>query len=596
MSSMNVLHRIVPFLIIFQIILYPSVYACKDIIACGDATKGEYNLLLKVRDPSRPGYQVLRIIPEGYEYTYHHPWTGENILFTSLHKYIGIACINDTPPSIVKAGMTLTNVGLAFGDADSLSRWINPSPFAWDDFDWIRYACEQANTTQEAVNLLTIDVVDIMHAPGVSENLFIVGPDKGYVIEADAVRYNIKEISNGYDVISNYPRELWKTQFIKNLPISSLFETENEKIVCKGNTIKLNSILGIRIIDIGENWITAVQIPFFTFMTYDNGKPVLQTNPIQIMLGERETVGDYSVSLLDIQDSKAKVHIETVQHAWQNQMENIIDQKYGTITLLDMMNWSRLNESRLDGLRPMCEPKFEYEGSTIYKIPKQYSSMLSNGWFAANHAHSSIFVPFHICNTDILDPYETGEVAYLCSQLSQTYIDSLLPPIQGIETVFLHETQLIENWAINYLDEGKDVSTVLTISDTSMQKQAWQMLQIFKEIQTCTDESKQKIFLSMLEGIYNENYSDTLKHIKNALLSIKTDQCWDSSRDLLELVMKDICHFPILICQATNKPYEDVEELYKQGEIYLSMDQYDNAYHALLLSFSLAYDRFYDFS
>ena len=50
--------------------------SCKDIIACGDATAGDYNLLLKVRDPSRPGLQVLCIIPVGYEYTYRNPWNG----------------------------------------------------------------------------------------------------------------------------------------------------------------------------------------------------------------------------------------------------------------------------------------------------------------------------------------------------------------------------------------------------------------------------------------------------------------------------------------------------------------------------------------
>lgn len=51
--------------VIFTIILFlnltvsDSTKACKDIIACGDATAGDYNLLLKVRDPSRPGLQVL---------------------------------------------------------------------------------------------------------------------------------------------------------------------------------------------------------------------------------------------------------------------------------------------------------------------------------------------------------------------------------------------------------------------------------------------------------------------------------------------------------------------------------------------------------
>ncbi len=594
MNTMGIFHKAIAFILLLQMILYPSVQACKDIIVCGDATEGAYNLLLKVRDPSRPGYQVLCMIPEGYEYTYRHPWTGKNISFTSSCKYIGVTSIDDIPPSIVKAGMTLTSAGLAFGDADSLSRWINPSTYAWDDFDWIRYACEQATTTKEAVDLLTTDVVDTMCAPGVSENLFVVGPEEGYLIEADAFRYHIKEIANGYDVISNYPRELWNTQYVKTLPIASSFDTENERIISKGDCIRLNSILGIRICDVGDNWITVKQIPFFTFIIYENGKPILLTDPIKIMIGKRETVGDYSVSLLDIQDLKARVHVETVQHAWQKQIEEIIDQRYGTITLLDMMNWSRLNESMLDGLRPMCEPKFEYEGSTIYKVPTQFSSVLSNGWFAANHAHSSIFVPFHICNTDILDPYETENVACLCSQLSQTYVDTLLPAIQHVESVFLHETQLIEDWAVHVLTDGKDVSAVLTLSDTSMQHQAWLMLQIFKEIRTCSDESLQKTLLSLLEDTYEENYSCSLPHMKDVLLSIQTEQCWDSSQELLELVIKDICHLPIELCQATNKTYADAEELFKQGELYLSAGQYDEAFQVLVPSFHLAYHRFYD--
>jgi hypothetical protein len=594
MNMMDVFPKVISCILLLQMILSAPVQACKDIIACGDATEGEYNLLLKVRDPSRPGYQVLCMVPEGYEYTYHHPWTGKNISFTSSCSYIGVTSVDDIPPSIVKAGMTLTDTGLAFGDADSLSRWINPTIYAWDDFDWIRYACEQATTTQEAVDLLTTDVVDTMCAPGVSENLFVVGPEDGYLIEADAFRYHIKQITNGYDVISNYPRELWKTQYVKTLPIASSFDTENEKVISKGNTMRLNSILGIRLCDVGDNWITVKQIPFFTFIIYENGKPIILTEPIKIMLGERKTVGDYSITLLEVQDLKARVHVETVHHAWQRKMEDIIDQRYGTITLLDMMNWSRLNESMLDGLRPMCEPKFVYEGSAIYKIPTQYSSVLGNGWFAANHAHSSIFVPFHNCNTDILTPYETGEVACLCSQLSQTYFDTLLPAIQRVESVFLHENQMIEDRAVHFLNEGTDVSAILTLSDISMQHQAWLMLQIFHEIRTCTDMDQQKNMLSMLEDIYFDDYSNSLPHIKDALIRMQTEQCWESSQELLTLVLKDICHLPIELCKATNRTYIDAEELFKQGELCLSNGQYDEAFQLLASSFHVAYGRFYD--
>ena len=128
-----------------------SVCACKDIIAIGDATEGDYNLLMKVRDPSRPGPQVLSIVPKGYEYDYHHPWTGKTMSFTTEHKYIGIASEDDILPNIVKAGMSLSTSGLAYGDADTGSGWINPiKRYAWDDFDWIRYACQTAGDEDEA--------------------------------------------------------------------------------------------------------------------------------------------------------------------------------------------------------------------------------------------------------------------------------------------------------------------------------------------------------------------------------------------------------------------------------------------------------------
>ena len=105
-----------------------SVNACKNIIVDGDATAGDYNLLLKVRDPSRPGLQVLCIVPEGYEYTYHHPWTGKPLNYRVDHKYIGVATQGDTLPNIVKAGMMFTDSGIAFGDADTMSNWKNPYP------------------------------------------------------------------------------------------------------------------------------------------------------------------------------------------------------------------------------------------------------------------------------------------------------------------------------------------------------------------------------------------------------------------------------------------------------------------------------------
>jgi hypothetical protein len=579
--------------IIFQILNMPSITACKDIVACGDATEGDYNLLLKVRDPSRPGFQVLCMIPEDYEYAYHHPWTGQNMTFTSSHAYIGVASKDDIPPSIVKAGMTVTDAGLAFGDADSVSRWINPSPYAWDDFDWIRYACEQADTAEEAADMLTTEAVDKLHAPAVSENLFIVGADKGYLIEADAYRYHIKEIVNGYDVISNYPRQLWRTQYLRLLPISTSFDTEKQELITKGDIIRLNSLQGIRITNINDTGILVKQVPFFTFITYENGKPYPITEPIHISLGKRETVGDYSVTLLDIQGNTAIVHVETVQHAWQTKMETIIDQKYGSITVQDLMNWSRLNGSMLDGLRPMCETSFTYEGSAIYKIPKQYSNILSNGWFAANHAHSSIFVPFHVCNTDIFDPYETGDVAVLSSTLSKAYSNQLIPLITNVETVFLHENDRLERWAHERVDNIFDVSNVVTVSDVSMQKQAWTMLQIYDEIQKKPDPEQKSLLLSSFNDSYTMNYMSSLTHLKDVFFELGSIQGSDSLQDPLVQLTIDICGSIIEMCHAAEIPCPEAEQSFEQGITLLSIGQYEQGFEMLSSSYLSASDCFY---
>jgi len=588
------LYGFILFIIIFQILNASSVTACKDIIACGNATDGEYNLLLKVRDPSRSGYQVLCMIPQGYEYQYHHPWTGEALSFTASHSYIGVASKDDVPPSIVKAGMTLTDAGLAFGDADSMSRWVNPSQYSWDDFDWIRYACEQADAAEEAAYMLTTEVVDQLHAPGVSENLFVVGPDTGYLIEADAFRYHIKKIDNGFDVISNYPRELWKSQYLSKLPISPSFELEKEKMVSKGNIIRLQSIKGIRITDINETSISVKQIPFFTFVTYENGKPVLVTDPVHIDIGERKTVGDFSVTLVYIKDSKAQVHVETVQHAWQNHVEEIIEPEYGHITIRDMMNWSRLNESMLDGLRPMCEPTFIHEGSAIYNIPKEGYEILSSGWFAANHAHSSIFVPFHIYDTDIFDPYETGEVALLSSSLSQTYFDGLLPIIIRVEDVFLYENGRLETWAAKRYYDSVNLSNILTISDMSMQSQAWLMLQICDDIDTISEGTIKTNLLRNLEKSYDSNYSFTLDMVKEVFFEMRSIEGAEAIQDRLIQIVQNICESTIDMCHASEKDCLNAEQLLEEGNMLLLNGQYDLGFDRLKAAYTIASDLFYN--
>ncbi len=559
-----------------------NVEACKDIIACGNATEGDYNLLLKVRDPSRPGLQVLCIVPEGYEYTYRYPWTGKPMSCKVLHKFIGVATKKDTIPNIVKVGMSLSDAGIAYGDADTNSRWINPTKNAWDDFDWIRYACEKAKSEDEAVTLMTNDVVKKMHATGVSENLFVVGPKKGYVIEADAFHYKTREVVDGIEVMSNYPKDLWKTQREKKFPISKTFDTVIEKEVRNKGVIRLNSLYGVRIVDIGENYISVVPISFYYILKTKSFGVIKK-----ISLGERETVGYFSVELLDIDGNKAKVRVCNVFKVWEEKILEYIQSKYGSITVKDMINWSRLHDDDLDGLRPMCEDFFKYESVVIYKIPKEDYEIMSMGWFSPNHACSSIFVPFHICNKDIYDPYETGEAAELSLNLLNEYRHGILnSSFTNVEEVFLNEVNIAEQISKDQIKNHLLISDFLTVIDMGMQRQAWLTEQIWMDIKKITDQDKKLLVANSINKIWDKNYSNSLKNMKNSVIDLKELSNTDSIINKIFEIALDICKSRIDAAIAMGKPTQTVEEEFKEGSKFIKQGEYEDGFDNLQKGFT----------
>jgi len=561
--------------LVSNVLLSINVKGCKDIVAVGDATEGEYNLLLKVRDPSRPGPQVLCIVPEGYEYTYHHPWTGKTLQFTVQHKFIGVATKEDIIPNIVKPGMSFNNVGLAFGDADTNSNWKNPTRNAWDDFDWMRYACEKADNEDEAVDLLTKDLVDNMHASGVSENLFIVGPKKAFLVEADAFHYTIKEVDDLL-VMSNYPKELWKTQRHKKLPIASSFDTEKEQYVRRGRVVRLNSIYGVKIVDIGEEWVVARQVPFLKF---DKIIRIMGTK-VKIKLGERETVGDYSVRLLDIDGNKAKISVCYVFKAWEEKMLEYMQPRHGNIRVKDMMNWSRLTGEDLEGLRPMCEEVYPYESAMIYKIPEENYDVLSGGWFSANHACSSIYVPVHICNTDIYEPYKTGEAAELSLELLESYGNQhLLSSLSVVENVFLYETEEMEEIAEDLIQKNLDVSYFLTVVDMGMQKQAMLTQQIWSETQGVEE-------VSLIKNMWQNNYSNTLEMMENTVYALNNSSESSAVVDKIIEIVLSICESRMYAAESIGKNTSMVEEKFKTGKNFLQRGLYRSGFDHLQTAFT----------
>jgi hypothetical protein len=506
---MDCQQKIIPclfvFSIIFSVILVPVAQSCKDVVVAFPATAGDYSLLLKVRDPSRDGLQVLCRVPKGTHYTYHHPWTGKPWDFIVNHTFIGVATQGDTLPSIVKAGMVLTDAGLAFGDADTMSRWVNPTKYAWDDFDWIRYACQTADTEEEAITLLTTKAVDTLHATGVSENLFLVGPHGAVVIEADAVRHTTKDVTDVL-VMSNYPNDLWRTQLIRSLPIASSYDAQKETWVRRGTVVHLGSLCGVKIIQISLDSIIARIVPWFAFKNSGFEKDVT------ILVGQRATVGPYSVTVLEINGSTARISVCTAVYAWEQKLYEHIEPSIGTITIQDMIHWSRLHPADLDGLRPMCEDRYMYEAAMVFKIPKEYPGLLSSGWFAANHACCSIYVPVHICDDNFYEPYETGEAAELSLALLHKYGHGNLTSLcQSVETVFLFENEVNELLASEMIQNGINITPFLTTLDTAMQEQAFLTQQLWLSAPNAS--------MAILENIWTENYTVSLQRMHQAMFA-----------------------------------------------------------------------------
>lgn len=559
-----------------------NVKACKNIVACGDATGGDYNLLLKVRDPSRPGLQVLCIVPEGYEYTYRYPWTGKPLESTVTHKFIGVASKGDTIPNIVKAGMSLSDVGLSYGDADTDSNWVNPTRYAWDDFDWMRYACEKADDEDEAVDLLTKDAVKKMHATGVSENLFVVGPNKGVVIEADAFRYKVKEINDGVIVMSNYPKELWRTHLREKLPVARSFNTVVEKYVYNRGTVRLKSLFGIRIVEIGNDFISVKPVSLIQALKTKSLGVVTK-----IKLGERETVGYYSVELKDIDGNRAKVRVANNYKVWEEKMLDYIQPQYGHITVKNMINWSRLHKEDLDGLRPMCQNIYEYEAVAIYKIPEQNYEIMSSGWFSPNHACSSIYVPFHICNTDIYDPYETGEAAELCLNLLKEYGHGVLETnFIKVEEVFLDEIYDAEQISIEQMENDLSISDFLTIIDIGMQKQAFLTEEIWMEAIRVSNPNKKKAIMDTIATLWDTNYANSLDNMKNALLSLEEFYDINIIKEKIVEIALDISKSRINAANALGKETQIAEEEYEEGSKLIKQGKYESGFDNIQKAFT----------
>lgn len=458
--------------VVVLLLLLPSVSSCKDILVVGDATDGEANYLLKVRDPSRPGFQVLTMIPKNYSYSFYHPWTGKLWPMSFSFDAIGVASENDTIPNIVKAGMMLTSAGIGFGDSDTNSGWVNPRPFGWDDFDWIRFAAQSAGSVESAALLLGDEAVGRLHAPSVSENLFVVGSDGGFVLEGDMFRYETKSIEDGFLLAHNYPKALWKTQWLRLRPIAKKWNVSLSATVEKNDRLSLGSLYGVRIVDVVESGVFIESVP----RSYMEAWRI--DGPIFVPVGEWGSLGMFALFCKSVEGSVAEVSLSTEPFAWEQKISGHLESWYGEIGLSELMWLTRLNQSSLLGLRGMCEPDYPYEASSIFAIPSRYPEVLSAGWFAPSHACGSVFVPFHICNTEIVDEFESGYAARLAQNVSRKLGWSAVETISDVEDSFIGSEQIACDIAEGMLDWGLSVDEFMTAVDCSLQREGLLVLEL----------------------------------------------------------------------------------------------------------------------
>ncbi len=486
--------------------LSSDLLECKSIIAKGEATPGDYTLHMKIRDPSRPGEQVLFICEPGYEYTYHHPTTGEKMDFTVTNRVIGVATSGDTPPNIMKAGMALTDKGISYGDNDINLLYCNPSQYAWDDFDWLRYGYQTADSEDSSVELL-VDAVYNLHATEKGEALYVVGPEHAYVIEANAREAAVEEIEEIY-VRTNYAVKLWETATKERYLYAPHFDTLFDGWVRKGETVKLGPgcAYGILVEDINDDNVRIRSI-------HENSES------LELKIDEVGTLCGFRVGLKETKDGplpQARISLCYHYLEWKERMESKVMKEYGNITEVNMMGWSRLHEKDIGGLRPMCEARNgNCESVSIFKIPADGPETMSFFWYTC-YPCSSIYVPVHICVEDIYEPYTTEEACGLMRKLFDVRgHDDNTEIFERTESVFINENNYIENLASRLLDRDRYdiVPQLLTHSDMMMQKHSLLTLRLYLILET----EDTGLLRCALENTWRDNYIDTFTGLKESL-------------------------------------------------------------------------------
>ena len=293
--------------------------------------------------------------------------------------------------------------------------------------------------------------------------------------------------------------------------------------------------------------------------------------------------------MLDIEGNKAKVRVTNVYKAWEEKMLEYIQPHYGNITVKDMIKWSRFDREDLDDLRPMCEDTRKYEAVAIYKIPEKNYEVLSSGWFSPNRACSSIYVPFHICNNEIYEPYKTGEAAQVSLDLFETFDhESLAKNFSKVEKVFLNEFESLEKISNDLISDDADVSDFLTVIDMGMQKQAFLTEKMWLDASKISNQNSKQKITAVIGNLWKTSFTHSLDEMKNAIIDL--EEITGSTRFCKKIVdiALDICQSRIDAADSIGKQSSIANDYYEKGVKHFEQDDYELGFENLKKSFTIS--------
>ncbi len=148
------------------------------------------------------------------------------------------------------------------------------------------------------------------------------------------------------------------------------------------------------------------------------------------------------------------------------------------------------------------------------------------------------------------------------------------------EDVFLYENNYIETTAFKLLNDRKNISNFITISDNSIQKQAYLTEKIWYELSEESD-----ITIKIISTIWKDNYYDSLKSMEKALNDLKDKPSTDSIQNEIVDIALDICKTRITLVNTIGYDTKYIDSQYEQARKLITNRYYKDGFDILKNSY-----------